>query len=207
MVPILMITHNRLEYTKQAFESMMRMNDVFPFIIDNASTDGTQEWLKKTDNKVTILTSETNMGISGAMNLFFKLTEGFPILGKIDNDTLAPVDFIDKMVPYLQHADIIQAKHHIIKETHPDGWAGFTRNMRKENGLLYNNYVGGSGILFLRDNVKKIPDTKWKLGGWRQFQAEHPQLKKAFVPEVEILLLDSHGYGDYPEYYKQTGRI
>jgi len=45
------------------------------------------------------------------------------------------------------------------------------------------------------------------LMGWRQWQRDHPEVKKAFALDCEIELLDEGGYADYPEYYKQTGRV
>lgn len=205
-VPVLMITYNRLEYTKKAYAALMKCKDVFPFIIDNGSTDGTQRWLQDQGDEITMILSDTNHGIAPAMNVFLRDTKPYPVVGKIDNDTILPEDFIDRMLPFMEFADIIQAKHHVIKSVHPEGWEGFTRTMRAADGLLYNHYVGGAGILFKRPLVNKIPTTDWKLGGWRLFQKENPELIKAFVPSVEIELLDAHGYGDYPGYYKETGR-
>lgn len=206
MIPVLMITWNRLEYTKKALDALLKADNVFPYIFDNGSEDGTQDYLRSLPDKITMWFSEKNEGIATAMNIFLKETAGFPIVSKIDNDTLIPKDFIDKMLPHMEHADIVQAKHKIIPATHPLGWEGFIHNMKRENGLLYNHYVGGSGIIFKRNLVNLIPQTEWKLGGWRKFQQEHPELRKAFCEDVEIELLDEHGYEDYPEYYKQTGR-
>lgn len=206
-VPILMITWNRLEYTKRALDALLKADDVFLHIFDNGSTDGTQKYLEELPNQVTMWFNAENSGIAMAMNVFLKETNGFPIVGKVDNDTIIPKNFIAKMKPHLEHADIIQAKHHIIPATHPLGWEGFTHNMKRENGLIYNHYVGGSGVIFKRNLVKLIPQTDNKIMGWREFQKQNPDLKKAFAPDVEIKLLDEGGYGDYPEYYKETGRL
>ncbi len=209
-VPILMITWNRLEYTKRALEALLKADNIYLHIFDNGSTDGTREYLATLDSgiSITIWQSEKNEGIATAMNVFLKETIGFPVCGKVDSDTIIPKDFIDKMLPCLEHCDMVQAKHHIIKDTHPLGWNGFTANMKKgPNGLLFNHYIGGSGIIFKRALVNKIPQTENKIMGWRQFQRENPNLVKAFTENCEIDLLDAHGYSDYPEYYKQTGRI
>jgi hypothetical protein len=49
------------------------------------------------------------------------------------------------------------------------------------------------------------------LGGWRQFQREHPELKKAFATDVEVHLLDTNengaDYSQYPNYYRETKRL
>jgi len=41
-----MLTFNLLDKTKQAIESIRSWHDWDLFVIDNESTDGTQEWLK-----------------------------------------------------------------------------------------------------------------------------------------------------------------
>lgn len=216
MIDALMITHNRLEYTKKALAALVESDCAEIFLIDNGSTDETRSWIYEnfawepdefidSDKKIKPFEGQGN-SIASAMNLFLRHSKTEYLI-KIDNDTIIPPDFCARMMPHMRYADIVQAKHPIIKATDPGGWEGFTKNMKRENGLLYNHFVGGSGIIFKRDKVKLIPETEWVIGGWRQFQREHPELKKAFCEDVEIELLDAHGYDDYPEYYKKTRRL
>ncbi len=209
-VPILMITYDRLEYTQTALRHLLDCQGVTVIVIDNGSKDGTAEWLQMVDygdSRPRILLNKENKGIAGAMNQFLTMTWNYDIVGKVDNDTVVNKMWMIDMLPSMKYADIIQSKHKIIPATHPEGWDGFTRTMKKDNGLIYNHYVGGSGILFKRKLVHSIPETDNKIMGWRKFQEQNPKLRKAFVPSVEIKLLDEDGYNDYPEYYKQTGRI
>lgn len=210
MIPILMITWNRLEYTKKALTALLECRHALVIIIDNGSTDGTMEWLMTKPfglRRPMMYFNHANMGIAHAMNKFLYLTRNYDIVGKVDNDTIVSEDWIEKMLPYLKHADIIQSKHHIIESTCQGGWDQFIKPMKFKNGLYYNHYVGGSGILFKRKIVESIKNTENKIMGWREWQRENSHIVKAFVPDVEIKLLDEHGYEDYPEYYKQTGRI
>lgn len=206
-VPVLMITWNRLEYTKKALAALTNCEGIIPVVIDNGSDDGTIEWLESKRRDMTMIFNGSNLGIAHAMNQFIGITTDYPIIGKVDNDTVVSHDWVNRMLPYMKFADIIQSRHHIIEATCPGGWNMFVRNMRYNNGLYYNHFVGGSGILFNREKVSEIPETEWKLGGWREFQKRHPELKKGFVNSVDISLLDEHGYNDYPEYYQQTGRL
>lgn len=210
--PVLMITYNRLNYTKQALQSLFDADDVLPIIIDNGSTDGTVDWLKQLihqdpTHRPFIFFNHSNKGIAHAMNIFLEATMNYDVVGKVDNDTIVPRDFVRKLKAALKFCHIVQAKHHIIPATHPDGWNGFVKGMKFKNGLYYNHYVGGSGILFWRSRVDRVPTTTWKLGGWREFQKQRPELTKAFCPDIEIRLLDEHGYDDYPAYYVETGRL
>jgi glycosyltransferase involved in cell wall biosynthesis len=211
-IPVLMITHNRLAYTKKALEALFNSKGVQVYIIDNASTDGTVEWLESQPWKVAwnIIFNKENRGIADAMNQFLELTKYCNYVGKADNDTLIPQDWAEILLNDLQanNLDIIQAKHPIIPATHPQGWDGFVSNMEQPSpGIFLNHFVGGSGIIFRRDKIHHIPQTEWVLGGWRQFQREHPELKKAFTDHVEVELLDAHGYTDFPDYYKRTKRL
>ena len=54
--------YNQLDYTKQCLESIARCTDQ-PYeliIVNNASTDGTQEFLR--DVKATVITNQHNLG-------------------------------------------------------------------------------------------------------------------------------------------------
>lgn len=219
MIPILFITYNRLEYTKIALEALLAADHTQVYIIDNGSSDGTQEWLASY-----LLTcpweynwyhkpiyNANNLGIAGAMNQFLALTREAEFVGKVDNDTIVPPDFITRMLHHMNKADIVQAKHPILKATHPGGFDSWVASMPADGPLRYNHFVGGSGILFRRSIVQQVPYTDWMLGGWRQFQREHPELKKAFATDVEVRLLDTDengsDYSQYPDYYKETKRL
>jgi len=221
MIPVLFITYNRLEYTKRAIEALCHSDAGNIHILDNNSSDGTREWLMATFEKgdpfgyyrnrqVSISYQDKNLGIAGALNMFLGITKNYRYVAKIDNDTIVPNDFFTCMYnEILKHdLDMLQAKHHIIHATHPQGWDGFVKNMKNPApGIYLNHFIGGSGIIFRRDKVDKIPEVEWALGGWRKFQSMRPELKKGFTSNIEIKLLDDHGYTDYPLYYKETRRI
>lgn len=209
-IPALMICYNRLDYTKKAFEALKESDCGVMLLVDNGSTDGTREWLmKQVSERVMVSVNDTGANtIANAMNHFLSVFRNVRHCIKVDNDTIIPKDFCEKMAKHMEFADIVQAKHYIIPETNKEGWKGFTKSMQRKNGLLYNHFVGGSGIMFKREIIKGlIPETEWAIGGWREWQRQHPRIKKAFCEDVEITLLDEHGYSDYPEYYKKTGRL
>jgi glycosyltransferase involved in cell wall biosynthesis len=213
MIPVLFITYNRLAYTKQALEALSNSYDVIIYVIDNGSTDGTVEWLKSYQWRGPHSTryNSINIGIAGAMNQFLLGTKNYSVVGKVDNDTIVPLDWVIKMVPHIAKADILQAKHHLIQASGVGTFDEWTSTMPADGPLRFNHFVGGSGILFKRSIVDRIPETAWKLGGWREWQRMHPQYKKAFVTDVEIELLDTDesgaDYSKYPDYYKETNRL
>jgi cellulose synthase/poly-beta-1,6-N-acetylglucosamine synthase-like glycosyltransferase len=214
-VPVLMITYNRFQYTTKALRALAECPGIEIYVIDNGSTDGTAEWLLKHNwtGDMHIHCNFENNGIAGAMNQFLKMTVGRPFCGKVDNDTIVEGDWARRMVEKcLRHnIDIMQARHPLIRETAAgqtfDEWTSKMPADPCDPTIRYHNFVGGSGIVFKRKMVLRIPETDWKLYGWREFQRQHPELKKAFCTDVTIKLLDEHGYGDYPEYYTETGRL
>lgn len=214
-VPVLMITFNRLDYTKKSLPALVNCPGVRVHVIDNGSTDGTPAWIldQPFKNKIHFTAFDQNLGIAGAMNEFLKVTTGHPFCGKVDNDTMVSGTWaLDLMEKCLDHQiDIIQARHPIPESVAHgatfDEWVASMRSEKYDQSIRYHHFVGGSGILFKRKMILRIPETEWKLYGWRQFQKENPNLKKAFCTDVSVDLLDAHGYSDYPEYYKQTGRV
>lgn len=210
MIPILMITYNRLEYTRQALPALFNSEGVRVYVIDNGSTDGTAEWLKS-QCAWDIIYNDRNLGIAGAMNQFLALTQDAEFVGKVDNDTIVPRDWHTRLMAHMNKADIVQAKHPILKATHPGGFDSWVSTMPADGSLRFNHFVGGSGILFRRNIVRQVPQTEWMLGGWRQFQRDNPHLRKAFATDVEVQLLDTNeggaDYSQYPDYYKETKRL
>lgn len=212
-VPVLYTTYNRLGYTRRTIEALINSDCGSIFIFDNDSTDGTKAWLKSLDHdKVFVYNSPKNVGVAGAMNTFLDITKGKEYVAKVDNDTLVPKDWLEKLLVNLvdNRADIVQAKHHLIKAVHPDGFDAWVRNMKHQENLVFNSFVGGTGIVFRRDIIDKVPRTDWMLGGWHKWQMEHPEIIKAFDLDVFVDLLDTgplgENYNEFPEYYKETKR-
>lgn len=214
-IPVLFTTFNRLDYTKRSIKSLLDSEVKKIIIIDNASTDGTQEFLKTiTDKRVQVVYNKENGGVRGAMQQFFDLFPNEEWVAKIDNDTIVPKDWLSKLLKCATEngLDIVQAKHGITKETHPKGWAGIREVCTKiADGVYKSNCVGGSGTLIRRQVVDELPESDWVLGGWTHWQKRHLEVTKGFCEHVEITLFDTDEngakYSDYPEYYKFTKRI
>ena len=215
-IPILFLTYNRLEYTKQTLKCLLKNtpgNDII--IFDNNSTDGTKKWLKKLNNKrLRIIYSKKNIGIAGAMNEFFKLTENKEYIAKVDNDTMIPKNWLETLVAMSEHykVDILQPKHSILHSKFKT-FEEWMKTLKGDDRIRYSNYVGGSGILIRRALIDGlIPVSRAILGGWTQYQANKPELKKVFCRNIEIELLDMKGdneykFDKYPDYYVEVGRL
>ncbi|ANA41219.1 hypothetical protein A2G06_14230 [Geobacter anodireducens] len=92
-VNIGMITFNRLEFTRQSIESIVRHTD-FPHtltVIDNNSQDGTREYLLEQHRRGIIknlVLLDENVGVAKASNLAWSLEPAADYYLKLDNDII-----------------------------------------------------------------------------------------------------------------------
>jgi GT2 family glycosyltransferase len=91
-IELVFISHNRLEYTKLALESVLAdASEEFSLTIwDNASSDGTAEFLSSevNDSRISdIVLSKQNVGQIAAVNTIWGRSNA-DLLGKLDNDCL-----------------------------------------------------------------------------------------------------------------------
>lgn len=220
MIPVLFTTYNRLDYTKLALRALNASRGIQIYIYDNHSTDGTREWIQDIPHSKqwkSFFATE-NTGVAGAMNWFLSVTKHSELVGKVDNDTVVPPYWAETLQGkiYSSHLDIVQARHPIWDAVYEGGnfdeWMKTMDQDKHDPSIYYHKFVGGSGILFRREVVDKIPHTDWKLYGWNTFQKRHPTLRKAFCTDVTIELLDMHAgggtnYSKYPDYYRETKRL
>ena len=70
--------HNNLELTKKCLESIFNYSKRFQVIvIDNASTDGTEEYLNSLSSKIDVINNKTNEGFIKAHNMALQFALGY----------------------------------------------------------------------------------------------------------------------------------
>ena len=92
MIHLAFIAYNRLEYTRRALASVLAdPTEEFSLTVwDNASTDGTAEYLRTSvhDRRIKeMVLSKTNIGQINAVNRIWSSSEA-ELLGKLDNDCI-----------------------------------------------------------------------------------------------------------------------
>lgn len=115
-VDLMMVTYNRLPLTKQTLESLLKTTD-FPFnliIVDNGSSDGTQDFLKewkikcsvRSDlpclNDIKLIFNEKNRGIGTGRNQALAASSA-EWLSTIDNDVILPQNWLSTAINILNH--------------------------------------------------------------------------------------------------------
>ena len=100
-VTVLMVTFDRLEYTRLAVPALLASEEISAeFVVwDNASTDGTREWLIEQfadDPRVSLILSSRNVGCVHPMNVVWGSART-PLVVKVDNDTLVPPELLSRL--------------------------------------------------------------------------------------------------------------
>lgn len=127
-VDIIIAVYNQLPYTIETINSIIRYTENYNLIIiDNASTDGTKEWLQvhKQDNWL-VIRNETNLGYIKAVNQgLLNVSQNDVVL--INNDVIVTENWLTKLQLHTQHYSIV---------------APITNNisgMQKDMKALYNS--------------------------------------------------------------------
>ena len=106
---IIILTYNQLTYTKECINSIKQYTrpDYEIIVVDNASTDGTVEWLKKQVDTTAIFNDE-NKGFAGGCNQGILKSCG-DVLVLLNNDTIVTPRWLDNMLVCLNSSDKIGA--------------------------------------------------------------------------------------------------
>jgi len=109
-VSVIMPVYNCANYVKEAVESILNQNltDFEFIIIDDASTDGTQNIIKKfKDPRITFIQKPFNSGYTSSLNSGINIAKGVYI-ARMDGDDMSLPERFTEQVSFLEsHADIL----------------------------------------------------------------------------------------------------
>jgi GT2 family glycosyltransferase len=102
-VSVVIVTRSNRRYLEPCLASLIgpplrHAYDVV--VVDNGSTDGTQDWLRKTYPGVTLIDNGANVGLSHACNQGIVASSGRYVL-LLNDDTLVTATALDGMVDFL----------------------------------------------------------------------------------------------------------
>jgi GT2 family glycosyltransferase len=162
MIDLVFITYNRLEYTKLALASVLaEPTEEFSLTIwDNASTDGTVEYLKNevNDKRIAdIVFSKENVGQVTAVNEVWGRSEA-DLLGKLDNDCLVTPGWTRILAQ--AHKDIpelgVVACWHFFPEDFDYERARHKIQTFGKHQILRHPWTGGTGLLIKKDIFERV---------------------------------------------------
>lgn len=104
-IGIVIVTYNRLRLLKRCVNNalMQGNNDVEIFVVDNASTDGTSDYLKKIESTYTnfeFITMKTNLGGAGGFSMGLQLAyhrSDCDLFLLIDDDAILRENFVTEV--------------------------------------------------------------------------------------------------------------
>lgn len=148
-VAIITLTKDRLEYTKQMAESLKLAGYPFDwFVVDQNSTDGTQEWIEKNKEIKEFILNKENTGVAGGWNQLLDLVEKtgkYDIIMKIDNDAqMMSEDWLKNIV------DIYERNRTLILSPYVEGLED------APGGVLRQNQGEGQPYVLINDHVLGI---------------------------------------------------
>lgn len=202
IIPVLLVTYNRLEYSKKALHSILE-NPGMPvevMIWDNASDQDTQEWLDniqdfvKTHNLIiSVVRSPKNVGLAPAMNYFFKKYASQPYVVKVDNDTVLPDNWLKDLMAAMNK---INGKVK-LGAVSGIGWRPYGETAQEwfshmlsapfgDAELYFHTYIFGTGVLINMDMIRERgllfekfprspesgPDDPCLISGWTAYCRE-----------------------------------
>ncbi len=113
LVSVLISAYNVVDYVEEAISAVMAQTytHLEIVIIDDGSSDGTAEILKKLaeqDSRIRIITNEKNLGLIASLNKGLPLLKG-EYIARTDSDDKVEPDWIEKLVTFLEKNSDIAA--------------------------------------------------------------------------------------------------
>ncbi len=105
---IVIPTYNQLNMIKPCMDSIVQNTNV-PYeiiVVDNASTDGTADYLRSLEGLVRFRLLESNRGFAGAVNVGMMMAKGRTIM-LLNNDTLVTKSWLENLLACLNSDDKI----------------------------------------------------------------------------------------------------
>lgn len=147
-IGIIICNYNKKYYVEKCLISLMQQTrDNFDIcIVDNASTDGSVEYLKKYEENITLLVNNENQGGSGGFNLGIKFMlskNKYEYLLLLDNDVILANDCIEQGIKILDcDKDIGMLGCEILKMDMPEIIQEFGPTIDYKNINFILNYGG-----------------------------------------------------------------
>ncbi len=168
---IVILTYNNFNYTKDCIESIKKYtkkNSYEIIVVDNLSTDGTRDWLKKQKDLKVILNDE-NMGFPKGCNQGIEIANPDNDILLLNNDTIVTTNWLENLKICLYSNDLVGAVGSVSNHQENLQGVDFTYSdfMEMQELAIKNNisdsnrweekvFLIGFCILIKRDVLNKI---------------------------------------------------
>jgi len=146
---IIILTWNQIDYTKLCINSIRLYTkpDYEIIVVDNASTDGTVEWLKE-QSDITAIFNDINKGFPAGCNQGILKSTG-DVIVLLNNDIFVTPRWLDNLLSCLNSSDKI-------------GAVGPCSNSAGANQILYVNYENLDEMISFATNYNKSNEKLWR---------------------------------------------
>jgi GT2 family glycosyltransferase len=175
MIYIVIPVFNRIKFTRDCLDSLNKQtNKQFKVVVvDDGSTDGTAQMLKEEYPEVIVLNGDGNLFWTASVNMGIEwaLNEGAEYIMTMNNDVIAPKDYIQNMYKWMkQKPDAVMGSLEIDARSKKIIFGGERINWitgsytslldiipeEKRNGLHAVTQLPGRGLLIPRKVFQKI---------------------------------------------------
>ena len=149
MISLIIPDHNNLKHLKNAYASIKKhAPEIEVILIDDASNDGTYQWLKETqekDDKLIVLLSPERLGHTILYDVGIDHASN-EIVGIMHADMIMGPNYVENMIKHLQKGTVV-AGTRIEPPLHPPGNEKIIQNFgmdfmqvmrRRVSSLLYH---------------------------------------------------------------------
>lgn len=172
-IAIIVVTYNAKPYLENCFNSLARIS--YPrealeiIVVDNASTDGTADWIREHVVSATLIRNQDNLGFAGGNNVGIRhaLARGAEFVYLLNQDTSVAPDFLDEAVRAAQADSKIGAVQSFLL-LHPER----DRVNSMGNAIHFLGFGYTRGYRLLRS------DAEDEIARWRQ---RDPALRIAYA--------------------------
>lgn len=149
-----MLTYNLLDMTKKAIASLRSWNNLDLFVVDNESTDGTQEWLKA--NGIEYVSKR--QGVPNACNDALRkfLSGGYDYFLLLNNDVVLRRDTVETLLSCLERSRAWAATSTPLMNVSP--WKVNSASLKNRGWAEVIDIAPGaySCTLFTRECIEKV---------------------------------------------------
>ena len=137
-VSIIIVNYNGITLLEKCLESLFKVNyDNFEVIlVDNNSTDGSVQFVRKNYASVIIIKLESNKGFAEPNNIGTKTAKGEYFLF-LNNDTVVTPNFISEMIKVIENDQKIGICQSLLLK--PDGSVDSSGDFIDKLGVVYNS--------------------------------------------------------------------
>lgn len=208
MIFTCVVTHNRLAYTQRCLDSLLatrRRGDAI-VVVDNASTDGTVEYLEGLGRRIRLILNDTNRYPGAATNQGWdSAPPRYALLHRSDNDIeYRPGWQAEVEAAFAEYPEIALLGILNLHEDAPDKVG--------EGRIKIVPRVGGNVVMptrLFREGMR------WTEGAWQPGHDEDGPMsweaaRRGWVARLVASVADNMAFNrfwDFPDYYRETARV